>query len=123
MNATTTAATTAAVTFEAGDVVKGRPVVEGKPQAARKGIVLGLFGTDASCGYVVWWYGMGAASMATTSLMFTRELTKHGDVWEFTENLAKKCERGCGDFDRARTVGWALSRHWRRMRSLRTRGY
>ncbi|CAL9611639.1 hypothetical protein SUDANB1_05639 [Streptomyces sp. enrichment culture] len=116
MNATAT--TTA--TFQPGDVVTGRPMHEGKPQARRKGIVLGLFGTDPNGGYVVWWYGKGEASVANSSLMFTRELKKTGDIHDFSYRQTVKVFRACGEFfDRARTVRYALQRHGIRMRNAR----
>lgn len=119
MNATTTAQ--AASTFAAGDVVWGRPVKEGKTLSRRKGIVLGYFdqsGKDTT-NLVVWWYGMGDASMDTTTLMFARELKKDGDIFsQFRGRMAAKLARGCYHFSRANSVGWSLTRHASRMRSI-----
>lgn len=120
MNVTTTTAQTAS-TFAAGDVVWGRPVREGKTLARRKGIVLGYFdqsGKDTT-NLVVWWYGMGDASMDTTTLMFARELTKAGDIFDtFRGRKALQLARGCYHFERAQKVARALERHGRRMKSI-----
>lgn len=118
MNATTTA--TQSATFAAGDVVWGRPVREGKTLARRKGIVLGYFdqsGKDTT-NLVVWWFGLGDASMETTTLMFARELKKDGDIFNFRGRQAAKLARGCYHFSRARSVGWSLTSHARRMLSI-----
>jgi Family of unknown function (DUF6409) len=117
MNAT---ATTAQVTttYVAGDVVWGRPVREGKTLARRKGIVLGYFADDTT-NLVVWWYGMGDASMETTTLMFARELTKDGDIFDqFRGRKAAQLARGCYHFERAHSVGRSLESHGRRMKSI-----
>lgn len=103
--------------FEMGDVVWGRPVVEGKTQARRKGIVLGYLADDAT-NVIVWWYSQGDASMATTTMMFRRELTKAGDIFEFRGLKARQLARGCYHFSRANSVGRCLERHARRMLSI-----
>jgi hypothetical protein len=116
MNATTTTAaqvTTAAV--QAGDMVWGRPVREGKTGARRKGIVLGDFGDTT---VIVWWFGQGAASMKTSTMMFRNELTKCGDVFELKGQRALKLARDTYHFERAHAVGRMLERHGRRMRSI-----
>lgn len=118
MNATATA--TQSATFVAGDIVWGRPVREGKTLARRKGIVLGYFdqsGKDTT-NLVVWWYGLGAASMATTTLMFARELTKAGDIFDLSGKQAAKLVKLAYGFDRARSIGWSLTSHARRMLSI-----
>lgn len=116
MNVTTTAATT--TRFQSGDVVWGRPVRAGKQQARRKGIVLGLFGTDDHNQMVVWWFGQGAAGMDTTTLAFAREVTKSGDIFDMGARQALKLSRGCYAYKRAHQVGRLLERHGRRMKSL-----
>uniref|UniRef100_A0AAU7GWE7 Uncharacterized protein n=1 Tax=Streptomyces phage Geonosis TaxID=3158856 RepID=A0AAU7GWE7_9CAUD len=113
-----TATATQAARFESGDVVWGRPVREGKAQARRKGIVLGLFGTDDHNQLVVWWYGQGPAGMDTTTLAFARELTKGGDIFDMGAAQAAKLARGCYRYERAHSVGRSLERHARRMKSL-----
>ena len=121
MTATATATAQATTTdFQAGDIVWGRPVREGKTQARRKGIVLGYFdqtGKDTT-NLVVWWFGLGDASMDTTTLMFARELKKDGDIFNFGGHRALKLAKGCVHFSRARSVGWSLTSHGRRMRSI-----
>lgn len=108
----------ATTAYIAGDVVWGRPVREGKTQARRKGIVLGYLGTDVSQ-VIVWWYGEGDASSATTTLMFPRELTKAGDIFsEFRGRKAAALARGCYHFGRAHQVGRYLENHARRMKSI-----
>lgn len=109
--------TTQATDFQVGDVVWGRPVVEGKTQARRKGIVLGYLADDAT-NVIVWWYSQGGASMATTTMMFARELTKAGDIFEFRGLKARKLAKGCYHFSRANTVGRYLESHSRRMLSI-----
>lgn len=112
-----TAAATAAH-IQIGDVVWGRPVVEGKTLARRKGIVLGYL-ADESTNVIVWWYGMGDASMATTTMMFRRELTKAGDIFDTFRGLkARKLAKGCYHFSRAHSVGRSLESHARRMLSI-----
>lgn len=118
MNVTAAAAVTTTARFESGDVVWGRPVREGKQQARRKGIVLGLFGTDDHNQLVVWWFGQGAAGMPTTTLAFARELTKSGDIFNMGAKQAAKLARGCYGYERAHSVGRQLERHARRMKSL-----
>jgi hypothetical protein len=114
----TATATTAQVAFVAGDVVWGRPVREGKTGARRKGIVLGYLGTDATQ-VIVWWYGLGAASSTTSTLMFSRELTKAGDIFDqFRGRKAAELARGCYHFERAHSVGRSLESHGRRMKSI-----
>lgn len=116
MSANTTTAT--AARFVTGDVVWGRPVREGKQHARRKGIVLGYL-SDVDSNVIVWWYGMGAASMATTTLMFARELTKAGDIFDhFRGRKATQLAKGCMHFDRARSLGWSLTSHALRMLSI-----
>lgn len=112
-----TAASTTTTDFQAGDVVWGRPVVEGKTQARRKGIVLGTFDA-ARNGFVIWWFGMGDASSDTTSLMYGRELTKAGDIFDFEGARAAKLGNACRKYERAFRVGHMLVRHSRRMLSL-----
>lgn len=112
----TTAQTASALTF--GDVVWGQPVVDGKAQSRRKGIVLDTFDTGAANGYVVWWFGKGAASDSTTSLMFRRELAKTGDVFEFDGDRASTLAKRCYTFPRAFRVGRILERHAHRMLSI-----
>lgn len=119
MNATATAQVTT-TEFQAGDLVWGRPVREGKTLARRKGIVLGYFdqsGKDRT-NVVVWWFSLGAASMDTTTLMFARELTKAGDIFELRGHRALKLARDTYHFSRAHAVGRMLERHGRRMRSI-----
>jgi uncharacterized protein DUF6409 len=117
MNATT--ATAQQVRFVAGDVVTGRPVFEGKAGNRRKGIVLGtMSGKADDTNIIVWWYGLGAASMTTTTMAFARELTKAGDIFNFSGRQAAKLARECYNFSRANTVGWSLTRHAARMRSI-----
>ncbi|EMF20388.1 hypothetical protein H114_32634 [Streptomyces gancidicus BKS 13-15] len=106
-------------TYTAGDVVTGRPVRHMEPQARRKGIVLRLFGTDPSAGYIVWWYGMGPASMKTTSLMFPRELTPAGTLDDLSEAVLRRIERGCGTYGDAHGVGLAASRRRVQRRNAR----
>lgn len=105
-------------TFQAGGVIWGRPVRAGKAQARRKGIVLGLFGTDDPNQLVVWWFGQGPASMATTTLAFARELKRAGDIFEMSGKQAAKLARGCYGYERAHSVGRSLESHGRRMKSL-----
>ncbi|MFF5655230.1 DUF6409 family protein [[Kitasatospora] papulosa] len=109
----------AVTTFEAGDIVKGRPLKSGVQQAVRKGIVLGLFHTDPSAGYIVWWYGKGPASMHTTSMMLPRELTPAGSLDDVSEALARRIERGCGQFERARSVGFKAANRRLQLRKAR----
>ncbi len=116
MNANTATQTAAPVVV--GDVVWGRPVVEGKTLPRRKGIVLGYLADDAT-NVIVWWYGMGAASMATTTMMFRRELTKSGDIFDTFRGLkARQLAKGCYHFSRAHSVGRSLESHSRRMLSI-----
>lgn len=116
MSANTT--TAQAATIVAGDVVWGRPVVEGKKLARRKGIVLGIFADDADR-LIVWWYGMGDATSDNVTLMFRHELTKAGDIFEFrgrkASQLAVAANTGYG---RARSIRNALASHARRMLSI-----
>ena len=117
MTNNTAAAAQTTIVFETGDIVWGRPVVEGKTLARRKGIVLGLFGTDPSQ-IIVWWYSMGAASQSTTTLMFRRELTKDGDIFDaFGARKANALADGCANYSRATSLGWMLVRHAGRMRA------
>lgn len=98
-----TATTTQALT--AGTIVRGRPVKRGVRQAVCKGIVLGLFGTDPSCGYLVWWYGKGpAVANQTVTLTFTRELTAVGTLEDLSEQLLTRIEKGLCRFDTGRQV-------------------
>lgn len=115
MNANDT--TAARTTYFYGDVVWGRPVAEGKTLGRRKGIVLGYLGADHTQ-VIVWWYGMGDASSETSTLMFPRELTKAGDVFDFDGRTAKRLAKGCHHFSRAHSVGLSLERHSRRMLSI-----
>lgn len=116
MTATATATKTAA-RFQAADVVWGRPVRQGKPQARRKGIVLGYLSTDANH-LVVWWFGQGPAGTDTTTLAFARELKKRGDIFDMGAAQAAKLARGCYGYERAHSVGRSLESHARRMKSL-----
>lgn len=113
--------TATATPVRTGDVVWGRPVVEGKKLARRKGIVLGYFdqsGADQTK-LVVWWYGMGDATADNVTLMFVSELTKAGDIFEFggrkASQLAVAATTGYG---RARSVRNALAKHAGRMLSI-----
>ncbi|MDJ0466133.1 DUF6409 family protein [Streptomyces sp. H27-C3] len=99
-------ATTTDPTYTAGDIVQGRPREHGVPQPLRNGIVLRLFGTDPSTGYLVWWYGKGPASMKTVSLMFGRELTRSGVLEDLSLRVITGIARGVGHFDDARQVGY-----------------
>lgn len=112
-----TAAQTAS-TLTVGDVVWGRPVVEGKTLNRCKGIVIGTL-LDTQSELVVWWYGMGDATSDNTSLMFRNELTKAGDIFDFNgrqaARLAAASDTGYG---RARSVRNALASHARRMLSI-----
>lgn len=119
MNVNTT--TAQAATFTTGDVVWGRPVIEGKTMGRRKGIVLGYFdqsGNDKT-NLIVWWYGMGNASSTTSTLMFARELTKAGDIFDtFRGRKASQLAKACYHFTRAHSVGRSLESHARRMLSI-----
>lgn len=116
MNATTAQVTTTTTTaVQAGDVVWGRPVRQGKTGARRKGIVLGDFGDTT---VIVWWYGEGAASMQTSTMAFRNELVKCGDIFELKGHRALKLARDTYHFERAHQVGRMLERHGRRMRSI-----
>lgn len=112
MNATTT-------NFQAADVVSGRPVVEGKTLARRKGIVLGSF-DDNPATVVVWWFTMdvdGAADACT--LMYTSELTGAGDIFDnFRARKSEKLARLLDGYGRGRSVRNSLASHARRMRSI-----
>lgn len=116
MTNNTAAAAQTTIVFETGDIVWGRPVVEGKTLARRKGIVLGTLNGDVSR-IVVWWFGQGEATADNTTMMFRRELTKAGDIFDFNgaraEKLAKLADAGYG---RARFVRNLLASHARRMR-------
>lgn len=114
MNATTTTAQ-ATTAVQAGDMVWGRPVTQGKIQARRKGIVLGDFGDTT---VIVWWFGKGAASMDTATLMFRNELVKCGDIFDLGGHRALKLARDTYHFNGAHNVGRMLERHGRRMRSI-----
>jgi hypothetical protein len=106
-------------TYAAGDVVKGRPLKNGEPQAVHKGIVLGPFGSDPKEGVIVWWYGLGPASMQTTSLMFPRELKAAGSVDDFSEAVCRRVERGAVAFDKAHAVGLKVASRRLRLRNAR----
>ncbi|MBC9730702.1 DUF6409 family protein [Streptomyces sp. TRM68367] len=111
---------TATATYTAGDIVTGRPVKNGEPQATSRGIVLGLFGTDPTCGYLVWWYGKGDASMQTTSLMFPRELKPAAATLDgLSEKVLRRIERGASRFDGARQVHMKAGTLRARKRSAR----
>lgn len=97
MNATATA-------YAAGDVIKGRPVKNGRPEASRRGVVLGLYGTDSSAGYLVWWYGKGPADMTTVGLMFGRELAPAGTLTDLTEAVLSRIEKGARRFSDAQQI-------------------
>lgn len=117
MTNNTAAAAQTTTVFETGDIVWGRPVVEGKTLARRKGIVLGTLNDNADR-LVIWWFGQGAATADNTTMMFRRELTKVGDIFDFNavraEKLARLADAGYG---RARFVRNLLARHAGRMRS------
>lgn len=104
--------------FEAGDVVFGRAVFEGKRQPRRKGIVLGPWTEGDTKRVVVWWFRLGAASGDTSSLMWNDELSPAGDIWDFSARLARELARDGGNYSRADRVADLLSRHAARMRSL-----
>lgn len=108
-------------TFQTGDVVWGRPLVNGKRLARRKGIVMGKF-ANSSSQLVVWWYGVGNASAdavgASVTMMLASELKKTGDIWsEFGARRAARLAKGCADYGRAYPLSYALSRHAERMRA------
>lgn len=109
--------TAQAVPFQTGDVVWGRPVREGKAGNRRKGVVLDALFADPKV-VVVWWFGQGAASMDTTTMAFTSELTAAGDVWDLGSKRAEVLARGCNKFARARELQGLLYRHARRMASI-----
>ncbi|MFC8570790.1 DUF6409 family protein [Streptomyces sp. NPDC057245] len=92
--------------YTTGDIVKGRPLKEGVPQPVRKGIVLRLYGNDASSGYLVWWYGKGPASMKTVSLMFGRELRRAGVLEDLSLRLITTIERGATTFNDALPIAY-----------------
>lgn len=117
MTNNTAAAAQTTIVFETGDIVWGRPVVEGKTLARRKGIVLGTL-NERRGEYVIWWFGQGAATADNTTMMFRRELTKAGDIFGAfgavrAEKMAKLADAGYG---RARFVRNLLASHARRMR-------
>lgn len=119
MTNNTAAAAQTTIVFETGDIVWGRPVVEGKTLARRKGIVLGTLNDDDADRLVIWWFGQGAATADNTTMMFRRELTKAGDIFGAfgavrAEKLAKLADAGYG---RARFVRNMLVRHAGRMRA------
>lgn len=99
-------ANTTDTTFTTGDIVKGRPLKEMVPQPVRKGIVLGLFGKDASSGYLVWWYGKGPASIKTVSLMFGRELRRVGALEDLSLRLITTIERGASTYNDALPIAY-----------------
>lgn len=99
------------------DVVTGRPVFAGKAGNRRKGIVLG----DHAEGWViVWWYGMGDAKIGTSVCIMQRsELKKVGDIFDtFRARKAASLARGLYHFNGGQTVGWSLTRHAARMKSI-----
>ena len=117
MTNNTAAAAQTAIVFETGDIVWGRPVVEGKTLGRRKGIVLGTLNDDADR-IVVWWFGQGAATADNTTMMFRRELAKAGDIFDFNAAKATKLARlADAGYGRARFVRNLLAGHARRMRS------
>lgn len=99
-------AITTDTTYATGDIVKGRPLKELVPQPVRKGIVLGFFGKDASSGYLVWWYGMGRASMQTVSLMFGRELRRVGVLEDLSLRVITTIARGAAHHDDALPIAY-----------------
>lgn len=111
MNATATAQITTA------DVVTGRPVFEGKAGNRRKGIVLGDFSDNW---VIVWWYGMGdAVTGESVCIMQRSELKKVGDIFDqFRARKAAALARGLYHHSAGRTVGWSLTSHAARMRSI-----
>lgn len=113
------AAAQVTTTVVAGDMVWGRPVVEGKTLARRKGIVLGtLSGKADDTNIIVWWFSKGAADVSTTTMMFVSELTKDGDIFNLHGHRALKLARNTYYFSRAHNVGRMLEHHGRRMRSI-----
>jgi len=104
--------------FEAGDVVFGRAVFDGKRQPRRKGIVLGPWTEGDTMRVVIWWYRLGAASGDTSSLMWNDELSPAGDIWDFSARLARELARDGWGYSRAEWVVDMLSRHSARMCSL-----
>ncbi|AMD42797.1 hypothetical protein SEA_XKCD426_56 [Streptomyces phage Xkcd426] len=104
--------------FETGDVVFGRPIFEGKIQPRRKGVVLGAWTEGDTKRVVVWWYGLGAASGDTSSLMWNDELTPAGDIFDTSARMAAKLFEGAYTYPRARFVCQLLRNHARRMESL-----
>lgn len=103
----------------AGDVVWGRPIVDGKTLPRRKGIVLGDWASTDTKRVVVWFYGLGAAhDGANCHLMFRSELTPAGDIWDFSARQAATLSRAAGYYHRAAYIRDALSRHAGRMAGL-----
>jgi len=112
-------ATTAS--FATGDIVRGRPVVHNEQQPARHGIVLGLFAGDPSCGYLVWWYGKGAACTKTISVMFARELTHIGTLSDLSERVLARITRGARHWDDAYGVALTAASSYLRKHAERRR--
>ncbi|MET9879285.1 DUF6409 family protein [Actinacidiphila glaucinigra] len=106
--------------YKTGDLIQGRPVKNGEPQAPRRGVVLGLFKTDPSCGYLVWWHGKGPASMSTVSLMFARELRRTGSVEDLSLGALTRMERGARAYNDAAALYRLAGTHRFRKRSART---
>lgn len=108
--------------FEPGDMVYGRPVVEGKILTRRKGVVLDEW-TGEGTGAVVWWYGMGHASESgtNTTLMFHDELSYAGDIFETSLATVRRLWRDCANYPRARFARSMMRRHMIRMQTLGAR--
>lgn len=110
------ATATQARRFETGDIVYGRPIFEGKIQSRRKGIVLGPFEQGDTKRVVVWWYGLGAASTSTSTLMWNDELTPAGDIYELNARRATKLFDATATYPRAGVLHSYLRSHAVRMR-------
>jgi hypothetical protein len=104
--------------IQAGDIVWGRPVVEGKKLARRKGIVLGTFADDSDR-LIVWWTTLDVEGPADAStLMFRSELTKAGDIFGFGSKKSLSLANKLDGYGRARFVRNLLASHGYRMRSI-----
>lgn len=107
--------------FETGDVVYGRAILEGKIQPRRKGVVLGAFEKGDSKRVVVWWYGQGACSVSTSTLMWNDELAPAGDIFDMSHAVAYRLMNQSGGYFRAEWVQRLLINHVRRMAELATK--